>query len=153
LLLHLQSVDQPGASALLTALPDDVPKLTLGAKADLASAPLEASRALPVSVKTGLNLDTLRSQLFEKLGDRAASLSSDMLALQPRHEQALRCAIEQLDHAIALVEPHGGARGLPQVEMIADTLRGTLDALAGLGGEMTPDDVLGKVFSTFCIGK
>jgi len=32
-------------------------------------------------------------------------------------------------------------------------MRAALDALAGLGGQLTPDDVIGKVFATFCIGK
>ncbi len=38
-------------------------------------------------------------------------------------------------------------------ELMAEHLRAALDALGELGGQMSPDDVLGKVFATFCIGK
>jgi tRNA modification GTPase len=44
-------------------------------------------------------------------------------------------------------------RALEGTELIADRMRQGLDRLAALGGAMTPDDVIGKVFATFCIGK
>jgi tRNA modification GTPase len=39
------------------------------------------------------------------------------------------------------------------MELVASEMRRGLDALGELGGEMTADDVIGKIFSTFCIGK
>ena len=38
-------------------------------------------------------------------------------------------------------------------ELVAGAMRQALDQLAGLGGQLTPDDVIGRVFSTFCVGK
>jgi len=42
---------------------------------------------------------------------------------------------------------------LEHVEWIAGAMRAALDELAALGGRMTPDDVIGRVFATFCVGK
>lgn len=111
------------------------------------------SQSLVVSAHTGEGLDALRQAMLDALGERAASLSGDRLALQPRHEHCLAQAEESLAEAIRLLEPYCDAPALVDMELIAGRLRESLDALADLGGKMTPDDVIGKVFSTFCVGK
>ncbi len=75
------------------------------------------------------------------------------MALQPRHEAALRSSHRDLAAAVALVEPALDRRALPQPELLAAAMRLALDSLAELAGDITPDDVLGRIFSTFCIGK
>ena len=45
------------------------------------------------------------------------------------------------------------ADALADAELIGTVLRSAMDELAALGGQMSPDDILGRVFSTFCIGK
>ena len=102
---------------------------------------------------TGGGLDRLRDIIAEHLADRAVSLAADTLALRPRHEAALRSARRNLQDAIDLVEPAGCARILPQPELVAASLRLALDDLAALAGDISPDDVLGRIFSTFCVGK
>jgi tRNA modification GTPase len=105
-----------------------------------------------VSAVTGAGVEALRQRLAQILRDRTVSLGADSLALLPRHEAALRSAREGLDEALGLValdEP----RHLTAPELVAASMRRALDDLAALCGEVSPDDVLGRIFRTFCIGK
>ncbi|MEL7087915.1 MAG: GTPase [Planctomycetota bacterium] len=107
--------------------------------------------AVRVSAAMGVGLDPLRVAIAQRLGDRAVSVRAELLTLQPRHESALRGAADRLDEAQTWIDPEAHALG--EIELVAGALRVALDDLAGLGGELTPDDVIGKVFSTFCVGK
>jgi len=121
-----------------------------------APAPSDAKTAPPtiaVSALTGHNLDALRRAIVDHVGARAVSVAADMLALQPRHETALRAADDEIAAARRLLVAQLNDNSLTDVELIAGALRAALDHLAGLGGELTPDDVIGRVFATFCIGK
>lgn len=110
-----------------------------------------------VSAMTGAGLDTLRARIASLLADRAVSLASDSLALAPRHESSLRSAQANLKEAMSIITPASGgeprADGLPDAELVASVLRAALDDLASLAGDITPDDVLGRIFATFCVGK
>jgi len=77
----------------------------------------------------------------------------DALYLQPRHEAAITHATDALREAAELLEPHASDHALPHPELLAAALRDALDALAGLGGTVTADDLIGRVFATFCVGK
>ncbi len=129
------------------------PTLTIHTKADLHPPPTTSHPPLPVSALTGHNIDALKNAIANQLGDLPVSISADMLALQPRHEHALRSALTQLTHAREHLATQLTHRSLDDVELIADHLRQALNDLAGLGGQLTPDDVIGKVFATFCVGK
>jgi tRNA modification GTPase len=114
-------------------------------KADLAPVPA----ALPpdtvaVSAVTGWNLDALRQALGAAAYGRPASGAT--LSLNARHWDALREAEAALDRAAAV------AAGAPP-ELVALDLREALDALGRITGAVTPDDLLGRIFSSFCIGK
>ena len=124
----------------------DVLKLHLHTKSDLGPGP-----GLNVSARTGHNLNTLRAAIAERLGDRGISVAADSLVLQPRHEAALRATLEAIDTARRLLEPD--KLMIESNELVASHLRSALDELAGLGGQLTPDDVIGRVFATFCVGK
>jgi tRNA modification GTPase len=106
-----------------------------------------------VSARTGHGLDALRAAIARRLADRAVSLAADAMALRPRHEAALRSAARSLAEATALVAPSRDQRHLPQPELVAAAMRTGLDDLGRLAGDVTPDDILGRVFSTFCVGK
>jgi tRNA modification GTPase len=108
---------------------------------------------IEVSVHDSIGLDALRAEVADALSEKAVSLQADLLALQPRHEQALRQASETLSETTVLLERAAGTSHLPDIELLADTMRSALDALASLGGRLTPDEVIGRVFSTFCVGK
>ncbi|MEM7626518.1 MAG: GTPase [Planctomycetota bacterium] len=138
-----------------TSFPDDLhapATLRVVTKHDLANEttdePIDTVR---VSAIHGLGIDELRDAVARRLSNRAVSVRGELLALQPRHESALRRAGEYLGEALAWVDPEAHALG--DIELVAGALRAGLDELAGLGGELTPDDVIGKVFSTFCVGK
>ncbi len=100
---------------------------------------------VPVCAIDGWNLSTLRRTLADTTGN---ARSEGLAALLPRHSRALSAALGSLTQARSLLDhqPHDPA-------LIADSLRAALDALGELVGRMTPDDVLGRIFSTFCIGK
>lgn len=106
-----------------------------------------------VSGETGEGLDELRAAIVDRLASRHAAASGETLALQPRHEHALRSAAAHLAAARGLLAPQLDAHALGRVELVAGHLRAALDDLAGLGGRLTPDDIIGRVFSTFCVGK
>ncbi len=119
-------------------------------KSDLAPAP---DHGIAVSAVSGTGIATLLDGIAGRLADRAVSLAADALALEPRHETALRSAQRNLNDAIELVKPARDQRQLPQPELAAASLRLALDDLAMLTGDVTPDDVLGRIFTTFCVGK
>jgi tRNA modification GTPase len=123
-------------------------------KADLADDAVPAGAgAIPVSAVTGRGLDGLVARIADRLADRAVSLAADALALQPRHDAALRSAVQCLAEAGALIAPHQHDHALTEPELVASTLRQVLDHLAVLSGDVTADDVLGRIFASFCVGK
>lgn len=106
-----------------------------------------------VSAATGRNVAKLRHTIGDRLGRLPVSVNAEILTLQPRHEQALRSALEETSHARTHLAGQLNARAIDDVELIAGHLRQALDDLASLGGQLTPDDVIGRVFATFCVGK
>ncbi len=125
--------------------------LIVRTKSDLASGPIDAG--MPVSAVRGEGILALRKAIAERLADRAVSLAADALVLLPRHEGALKTAREHLERALALVGPAAGWRHLDEPELVAACMRAALDAVGQVAGQVSPDDVLGRVFAGFCIGK
>jgi tRNA modification GTPase len=102
-----------------------------------------------VSARDGTNLDRLRQQLDRlAFGDGAAGGVS--LALNARHIQAVGDARAALGRAAERANASGDGGG---AELVALELREALNALGGIVGMVTPDELLGRVFSAFCIGK
>ncbi|HEX2971385.1 MAG TPA: GTPase, partial [Tepidisphaeraceae bacterium] len=99
---------------------------------------------IAVSAKSGRNVAELCRRLDELAFGRISEGSA--LALNSRHLQA----IEEARAALARAEGMAGKAG---PELTALELREALDALGRIVGQITPDDVLGRVFATFCIGK
>ena len=156
-----QAIDR--AELILRCVPVNEPtpgaadgQIVVRTKADLIRPAREAHQSqdeIAVSALTGQGLDTLQSMIAQRLADRAVSLAADATALRPRHEAALRSALENLVQTIELVEPMRRERHLGCPELVASTMRAALDDLASLAGDITPDEVLGRVFATFCVGK
>lgn len=121
--------------------------LVVRTKADL-SGPADGS--LRVSAATGENLDKLREALdrlaFGAAGSPGAG-GGAALALNARHLAAVNEAVAALDRAA------GRGGGGEPAEVVALELRDALDALGGVLGHVSPDDLLGRIFSSFCIGK
>ena len=137
------------AATSVTEPPTGRGELLVRTRSDETSAPV--GPGLPVSAPTGAGLDALRRALAERLADRAVSLAADATVLRPRHEASLRAARDHLVEALEPVDPV--ARALDAPELVAASLRHALDELGALVGTITPDDVLGRVFATFCVGK
>lgn len=142
-------------------LPWDIPSIRVQTKADLCS--LQKSHDdtqdgskpfdLAVSSRTGNGVHALKLLIAQRLHDDRTSLSGQTLFLQPRHDEALRHTRRHLLKAQQILMSQKDNRSLKQAELIAAAMRQSLDDLALLVGKMTPDDVLGRVFATFCIGK
>ncbi len=145
----------PADAALLARLPADVPRLVVHNKADLAGiAPrvetrADAARARPhlwMSALTGDGLDLLEREMCALAGVESAT--EDTFLARARHVAALTAAAAHLDvaamHLVAVVPP---------LELFAEELREAQQALAVITGEFTADDLLGVIFSRFCIGK
>ncbi len=130
-------------------------RLTVRTKRDLLTEPdvQYQVQTIAVSAVTGAGLSELKRAIAHTLSQRSVSLAGQTLALQPRHEAALRAARSHLASASSRVGPHAHERALREIELIAGDLRAALDELAALAGTMTPDDIIGRVFATFCVGK
>jgi tRNA modification GTPase len=128
--------------APLEALPPGVARLEIYNKLDLTPAYVAPEGALAVSARTGAGIDALRKALLEAAGYRAAG-ESDFLARE-RHLRALRRAGSHLDAA---------ALETRRWEIFAEELRLAQNALSEITGAFSADDLLGEIFSRFCIGK
>lgn len=129
----------------------DTPVLLVANKADLLESPLSAAwqEAFPemllLSAKMGEGLQQLEDRLLALV--HAKGLQHDQLVANARHEQALGRAAESL----AAVE--AGLSGGISSELVAQDIRRTLHFLGEITGEVSTDDLLGNIFSKFCIGK
>ncbi|MFG0304889.1 MAG: GTPase [Phycisphaerales bacterium JB040] len=141
--------DPAGRFDALPTLPAGTPVLRLRTKADL-PAPGRGDGDLAVCALDGYHLDALRRAIADAVSV-AAPASSAHASVVPRHQRALRDAAAHLAEALASIDP--GDHALAEPELVAGELRLALNALAELAGDVTPDDVLGRVFASFCIGK
>ena len=123
--------------------------LTVFNKAD-AAAPeqivAQGQNALVVSAVTGAGLERLRAALLARVGWQAAG--EGVFHARARHVDALQRAGAHLDAA----EAHASV-GDQALELVAEELRAAHDALGEITGTFTADDLLGAIFSRFCIGK
>lgn len=101
---------------------------------------------LQISAKTGEGLDGLREKLVE-IGKELMGVQNAVLVTNVRHYEALKHASDSL----AAVEK-GLDEGVP-TDLVAQDLREALYYLGTITGEITTDEVLGSIFSRFCIGK
>jgi tRNA modification GTPase len=100
-----------------------------------------------LSAKTGEGLPALRQQLLNMVGWQGGS-AEGMFMARERHVQALREVNEHLVQANASLQAQ-----VPALDLLAEELRLSQNALNTITGEFTPDDLLGVIFSSFCIGK
>ncbi|TAL82686.1 MAG: tRNA uridine-5-carboxymethylaminomethyl(34) synthesis GTPase MnmE [Rhodanobacter sp.] len=135
--------------AWFATLPAGVERLVLINKIDLGgtaahSEQREGCRWLWASVKTGAGLDQLRHQLKQLAG---AGSGEGAFSARRRHLLALEQVAAQLDAAAcALHARHAG-------ELAAEELRQAQHTLGEITGQYSSDDLLGAIFSSFCIGK
>jgi tRNA modification GTPase len=99
-----------------------------------------------LSALTGEGIDMLRDALLRLAGFQPGA--EDVFTARERHLQALR---ESLEH-VAQARAHG-SQGDQSLDLFAEELRLSHQALGRITGEVTADDLLGVIFSRFCIGK
>jgi len=137
---HLQETSPP------PGMPAGVPLIEIHNKIDLAglSAKREA-RSVWLSAATGEGLDLLEAVVTEELGLTENS-DSDFSARQ-RHVDLIQQALSSVDHGAGELKLTGSG------ELLAEDLREAADGLGEITGRISPDELLGKIFSSFCIGK
>jgi len=133
------------AGILATKLLKRVPVIDIWNKADT-SAAQQPGEGLKLSAKTGAGLDALRRKLLEVAGWQNAP--EGVFIARERHVQALRAVDEHLSEA----SMHLAAQA-QSLDLLAEELRLAQNALSDITGEFTSDDLLGVIFSSFCIGK
>jgi tRNA modification GTPase len=108
--------------------------------------PEEAVGAIPVSAKTGEGLEALKAALVAFARETYGGQETPLIT-RARHRQEIERARS------ALASFLGCAEAGDHPELAAEHLREAADALARLTGRLDVEDVLGQIFSEFCIGK
>jgi len=121
--------------------------LLVGNKSDLQPTQAAIEGAVPVSARTGAGIPLLREAVLEAVAPRGAFVQETGFITSLRHEQLLRESVQYLEKARAAV---GAA--IPH-EMLLLDLYAALRPIDAITGATTADDILNRIFSTFCIGK
>jgi tRNA modification GTPase len=136
------------ASALALKLPKNTPIIDVWNKSDMASPELlrQVRGGVLISAKTGAGLHVLRARLLQLVGWQAAP--EGVFMARERHVNALRKVQNQL---LTAQEQLHSAR--PALDLLAEDLRQAQLHLSAITGAFSADDLLGEIFSRFCIGK
>ena len=148
---YLQA-DHKIQESLAAQLPHGVTLLNVWNKFDLAPAAAtprtsdNTSNDIDLSAKTGLGIDQLRAKLLQTAGWQPAS--EGLYLARERHVQALK----RVQSHIEMADAHLRAQA-QSLDLLAEELRLSQTALNEITGEFNADDLLGVIFSSFCIGK
>ncbi|MGB5597825.1 MAG: tRNA uridine-5-carboxymethylaminomethyl(34) synthesis GTPase MnmE [Thiothrix litoralis] len=146
LLVDDTSHDEPENAAILARLPPHLPRITVHNKVDLSGKqPGKQGEHLYISAKQSLGIEELRAELKTRMGYQGEA--EDTFIARRRHLQALaetQAAVERAEYQL---------REFNAGELMAEELRQAQDTLGQITGRFTPDDLLGEIFSSFCIGK
>jgi len=138
------------AKSLLDKLPADLPVSIVHNKIDLNQhaeglGQMEQTDHIYVSAKCGSGVEMLKTHLKDCAGFRETSVNT--FSARRRHLDALRRTTELVEHGLqALEQAQAG-------ELLAEDLRQAHHELGEITGEYSSDDLLGAIFSSFCIGK
>ncbi len=132
---------------ILERLPSRLPRICVYNKIDLLPAEpkaqaVEGEIRVHLSAKTGAGVDLLCAQLLQIVGWQPTG--EGVYMARERHLSALREAGQHLS---------GALENKAQIELFAEELKLAQQALSRITGEFTTDDLLGEIFSRFCIGK
>ncbi len=142
-----QAADAAIAQDLSSSLPAQVPVLHIWNKADaLPSASTPTDGGLLLSAKQGQGLEALRQRLLELAGWQSAA--EGLYIARARHVEALQACGAHLGEAQEQLNAPS-----PMLDLLAEELRLAQNQLGAITGEFSADDLLGVIFSSFCIGK
>ena len=153
-ILHMLDADQGpmrADEAIVAAFPNEVPVLRIWNKIDLSGHkpsvdPSADAVNVYLSAHEHLGIDLLRAELLRIAGWQQTGES--LFLARERHLIALRAARQHLDMAAA-----HAAQNDQSLDLFAEELRLAQAQLSSITGEFSPDDLLGVIFSRFCIGK
>jgi tRNA modification GTPase len=149
IVLLVEDASQPGdhQETLEQELPQHVKLIRVANKADLLQTDemCREQEIVWISAKTGQGMDALRKTIREAVG--ATDRSEGSFSARQRHVDALKRAGRHLETGKQEMLESGSG------ELLAEELRLAQVALGEITGEMLPDDLLGEIFSSFCIGK
>ena len=136
------------ARTLAEKLPKNTPVIDVWNKADSAPAEVlaQVKNGVLISAKTGTGLQGLREKLLQVVGWQAAP--EGVFMARERHVQALQRVQAQLQTAHAQLNATR-----PALDLLAEDLRQAQLSLSEITGAFSSDDLLGEIFSSFCIGK
>ena len=135
---------EAGRAAVAEAISGVPQVLWLYNKADLLAAPDAGGDALWISARTGAGLDEVHRRLHDLAGGTVSGEGE--FTARARH-------VDALQRAAAAVGRARGQLGEGVLELAAESLREAHDLLGEVTGRIAPDDLLGHIFATFCIGK
>lgn len=107
----------------------------------------QTSSGVPVSCTSGDGLDALISTIAEELSMGAAEWGGHAVAINARHQSCLKRAKSALEAAQKTLTGGAGA------EFISVDLREAMEAIGEIAGRIDTEELLGEIFSSFCIGK
>jgi len=136
-------IDRLPANAPVTVIRNKVD--LSGEPAGIAAKPDQVAPVIRLAAKSTEGLETLRDHLKQCMG--FASTTEGGFLARRRHLDALERARTSLLQGQSQLEGFGAG------ELLAEDLRAAQDALGEITGHLTPDELLGKIFSSFCIGK
>lgn len=133
--------------SILDRLPQEIAKIWVHNKIDLSNEVPKIEKIAEethvfISAKTGLGLMQLKEHLLQLVGFQ--STGEGLFMARARHLEALDVVSKHLQIALMQIQ---------RSELVAEELRLAQQALNSITGEFTPDDLLGEIFSRFCIGK
>jgi tRNA modification GTPase len=145
-----QEMDSAKLTSILESVPSRVPSILVRNKIDLSGVAAAMNQQqhyceITVSIKCRQGLDLLKAQILEIAGYQPAH-ESNFIARR-RHIDALIKAAQFMDKAESQLEDNQAS------DLLAEDLRLAQNALAEITGEFSSDDLLGHIFSSFCIGK
>ena len=150
LVLWVSDLSRPETSredpAQTSKLPPEIPRLHIRNKLDLSSAApyqrtVDGVLEVGISAKSGAGLDLLKAALLAAVG--WSQSGEGIYMARERHLAALTLAASHVAVAATTLE----------LELLAEELKLAQNALSSITGAFTADDLLGQIFSSFCIGK
>ena len=118
----------------------------LSAAADAIASHLPQAQSLQISAKSAIGIDTLQQRICA-LAALPQNDANEVIVTNARHYAALRSARQAIERAI------DGLRNGLSGDFVSQDIRETMHYLGEITGEITPNDILGTIFSHFCIGK
>jgi tRNA modification GTPase len=133
--------------SILVRLPQEIRKIWVHNKIDVGNQAafveeIDGETHIYISAKTGAGLDLLKNHLLQFVGYQ--NNAEGVFMARARHLEALSKVKAHLYAAITQIN---------SAELVAEELRLAQEDLGSITGEFTPDDLLGEIFSKFCIGK